>query len=118
MKQIIATKKKTQKDSANIIAKEVIYKELFIARTSNQKYDREKFIANSGATSHLMSSEENMMKPNNAEIKVTIRDSRILTSTNHRDWHSYQKREREIHHVMLYDMAIIPFLYVNICSMM
>ena len=44
MKKNIATKKKTQKESTNNNTEEVIYKELFIAKTPKKKYDRDTFI--------------------------------------------------------------------------
>ena len=50
-----------EKKGGNRICKnfteEIIYDKLFFATTSNQQHDRETFIADSGATSHVVKSE-------------------------------------------------------------
>ena len=46
--------KKAEKEYENNVAEGVIYDKLFIAKTSNQEHDRETFIADSGATSHMV----------------------------------------------------------------
>ena len=53
-------KKKVEKESANNVTEDVVYNELFIAKTSNQGHASETFIPDSGATSHMVNLEENM----------------------------------------------------------
>ena len=53
-KKISKRIKNTEKEYANNLAKDIIYYELFIAKTSNQKHDEETFIVDSGATSHMV----------------------------------------------------------------
>ena len=51
-------KKRVEKESTNNVTEDVIYGELFIVKTSNQELDRETCIADSGATSHIVNTEE------------------------------------------------------------
>ena len=50
MKRIFLQQEKGQKESANNTTEEIIYDELFMGKLSNQKYGRETFFADSGAT--------------------------------------------------------------------
>ena len=53
-------KKKAEKEYAKNITEDEVYNKLFISKTSNQDNDRKIFIAGSGATSHMVNSEDNM----------------------------------------------------------
>ena len=44
---------------------------------------------NSGATAHMVNSEEKMMNPKNAETQVNIGNIGTLTSIKHGDWRGY-----------------------------
>ena len=74
-------KKMAGKWSENKVIEYVIYDKLFITKTSNQEHDKEIFIMDSGATSHLINSEENMTNHKDSEILSTKGDSRTLTKT-------------------------------------
>ena len=90
-------KKKSEKESTNNIIEDLVYDELFIAKTSNQKHVGETFIEYSSATSHMVNSEENMTNLKNSKTRVTIRDSRTLIRKKRGDWHSWQKYDRRLH---------------------
>ena len=53
-------KKNAEKESANNVAEDVIYKSIFIAKISNQNHDRKISISYSGATSYMLNLKENM----------------------------------------------------------
>ena len=78
-KKNISTIKKGPKKSSTNYTEEVIYDKLFIWKTSNQNYDSETFIADSGATSHMLNPEENTKNRKDKETQVTLGDSRTLT---------------------------------------
>ena len=61
-------KKKAEKEYKKNVTEYVIYNKLFIAKTSNQEHDKENFIADFVATSHMVNSEENMTNLKNNEI--------------------------------------------------
>ena len=48
--------------------------------------------------------------------KVIVGDSEKLTEKKLSDWNGYQKCEGKIHHVTLYDTAVIPGLNINLFS--
>ena len=48
--------------------------------------------------------------------KVTIEDSETLTGTNGGDWYGYQKRERKLHYVTLYDTETISGVCVCVLT--
>ena len=58
---------------------------LFIAKFSSQKNYGKTFIANSGATSHMVTTQENMTNLRNAGTQVNVGDSGTLTGKKHRD---------------------------------
>ena len=70
----------------------MLYDELYIAKTSNQEHDSEIFIADSGATSHMVNLENNMTNLKDTETKVTIGDCKNLTGKKLGGCHSWQKR--------------------------
>ena len=74
----VTRRKKTGK-SAKKSTEEIIYEKLLIVKTSNQNYDRETFIVDSVATSHIIKLEENMMNLKDAETQVIVGYSRTLT---------------------------------------
>ena len=59
----------------------MVYDEIFIAKISKQEHDSETFILDSGATSHMVNTEENITNLTIAETRVTVGDSRTLTET-------------------------------------
>ena len=83
------------------VTEEVIDKKLFIIKKPNQDHEGETFIADSGAISHMVNSEENMANLNNSETQVTVGDSINLTGKTHGDWNGYQRRGKKVHNVML-----------------
>ena len=88
---------------------------MFIAKTSNQEHDSKIFIADSGATAHMVNSEENMTNLKDAKTRVTIGNSRIIIRKECGDWHGYQ-RLGKLHHLTLSNMDAIPSLHSNIFS--
>ena len=46
--------KRAEKEYASNITEDIVYNKLFIAKTSNQYHDSQKFIEDSGATSHMV----------------------------------------------------------------
>ena len=53
----MSQEEKGEKESANNVTGYVVYNELFIPKKSNQEHSREMFIADSGATPHMVNSE-------------------------------------------------------------
>ena len=84
-------KKKSGKEYANNVTKDVIYNKLCMAKTSNQEHYSKKFIADFCATPHRVKLEENMIFLKVTETKVTIGDSRTLTGTKCADWNGHQR---------------------------
>ena len=98
------------------VTENVVYNELFITKISNKEHDREIFIADSGAMSHMVNSEENITNLKNAETRVTVGDRKTLTEKKHCDWHGWhgwQKHNEKIHHVTLINTDVIPGLHGN-----
>ena len=81
---------------------------MFIMKCSNQKYDSEKIIADSSAVSHMVTTDENMTKICDAEIRVTVVNSGTLNRAKYGNWHGYHKHDIKIHHVTLSDAAALP----------
>ena len=52
----------------------------------------------SGATSHMIISEENMTNLKESKTRVTVGDSKTITGTKGVNWHGYQRRDRKFHH--------------------
>ena len=75
-------KKTSYKEYTKNVTENVICNKLFITKISNQEHDSKTFIADSGATPHMVNSEENMTNLNNAETQVAVRDRRTLTGVN------------------------------------
>ena len=67
-------KKKSEKESANNITEDIVYNELFVAKTSNKEHDRKIFIVDCGSTSHIVNSENNMTNLKDIKTKVTVSD--------------------------------------------
>ena len=65
----------------------------------------------------MLNLEENMTNLKDAETLVIIGDSITLTGGGCRYWYVYQRRDRKLYHVMLYDTAAIPGLYENLFIM-
>ena len=89
--------KNAKKGSENNVKEDAVYDELFIAKTSNQEHDSETFIADYGATSHMLNLEENTTNLKDAQKRVTIGDSRTLTGTKCGNWHGWHRRDGKIH---------------------
>ena len=85
-------------------------------KTSNKDHDNENFIADSGATSHMVNSEEKITNLKNVETQVTVGDSITITREKLRNWKDYLRDDGKIHGITLSNTAIIPVLYANICS--
>ena len=66
---------------------------------------------------HMVNSEENMTKLKDAEMRVTVRNSKTLTKQKRGDWHRYQRRDGKVHHVTLTNTSGIPGLHVNLFTM-
>ena len=77
------------------------------------KNDRETFIIDSSAMSHLVKSEENMTNLVDEETRVTVGVSRTLTGTKRGIWHDYHKHDVRLHHVALSSTSLSPGLYAN-----
>ena len=60
--------KKAEKESEKNVTEDVIYDELFIAKTSMQHHDRKILIVHSGNTSHMVNLKGNMK---------TLKDTKI-----------------------------------------
>ena len=67
----------------------------------------------SGSTSHMVTTEENMSNICNVEKIINIGDSGSLTRTKCGNWHGYQKHLRKQHQKILSDMDVIPGLHTN-----
>ena len=91
--------------------------EYLFAKMRNQKYDSDRFIADSGATSHMVNSEENMTNLKDTETRVTIGDSRTFICKKCGDWHGYRELDKKIHCMMLSDTAVIIGLHASLFSM-
>ena len=78
-------RKKSKKDAKNSVTEEVVHDKLYIAKGSSNKYDSNTFIPDSGVTSHMITTEENISNLCNAEARVTIGDSITLTGTKRGD---------------------------------
>ena len=65
-------KKKAGKEYENNVTESIVCNKLFTAKTSNQKHDKGIFIADSGATSHMVKSENYITKLKDTKTRVTI----------------------------------------------
>ena len=65
-------RKKAEKEYANNVTEYVIYNEPFMKKKPNQEHYSETFIAESGATSHMVNPEEKMMNLKDAKTRVTV----------------------------------------------
>ena len=84
---------------------------------SNQKHDSETFIADSGATSHILNLEENMKNLKDAKTQVTVGDSRRPSGIERVNCHGWQKRYGKLHCLTLTNTSVIPGIHANIFSM-
>ena len=75
---------------------------------------QKKIIVNLGATSQIVKLEENMSNLKDAKTWATEGDSRTLTEKKLSNWYGYHRRGRKLHHVTLYNTAIISGLHANI----
>ena len=73
--------KQSKTYSANNFAEDVIYNKVFIAKTSDKYNDSKTCISDSGVISHMVNSEENLMKLKYAKTLVTVGDRRNITLT-------------------------------------
>ena len=80
---------------------------------SNQKYGIKTFIADSGTISHMVNTEEIITNLHNAETRVTVGYSRNLNGKTG-NWRGYQKRDKKLHHVMLFDTDIMTGLHTSL----
>ena len=80
MKKRIAIRRKGGILICRNVAEDVIYDKLFIEK-HHTKSVIEKNIADSGAISHMVKLEENMINLKDSETRVIIEDSRTLTGT-------------------------------------
>ena len=79
----------------------------FIFIYKKRKYDNKKITPNSGATSHMAGSKENMPYLSDAERKVSVRGSGKLTRKKQKNLPGNQKRGVKFHHVALTDTEIV-----------
>ena len=77
------------------------------------KYDSGTFITDYSATSHVVTTEENITNLCDAETQFTVGDSGTLTGTKLGNWHEYQKCYRQLHHATWSNTAI-PGLHANL----
>ena len=109
-------KKAKTKDAKNV-TEEIIYDKLFIVKELNQKCDSETFIADSDAMSHMVTPEENMTNLCYDRKQVTVGYSGTITGTNRGNWNGYQKCDGKLHHMMLFDTAVVPGLHKILFNM-
>ena len=86
-------------------------------KTAIQYHDSETFIADYGAMSHMVNSEENMTYLKDAETWVTSGDNININGIKRVDWHGYQRCDRKLPCVALSNTALIPGLHPNLFSM-
>ena len=101
-------KKTVKKEPVKNFTEELTHKEIFIANGSSKKYDSKKFITDSCAMSHIVTAEENMSKLHDTETRVSTGDSVTLNGIKRDNFHGYQKRDKKLHFVKIYDPSIIP----------
>ena len=104
---------KSRKEATNVTEKFIHY-ELFITKVPSKIYNRKIFIAYYGATSHMVTNEVNMINLQDVEIRVTVGYSGTLIGTKNDNCRGYQKDDRKLHLLILYDMDVIPGLHENI----
>ena len=86
----------------------------YFLKKLNKEHDSVIFIVDSGATSHMVKSENYITKLKDTRTRVTIWDRRTLTGTKHGNWHDWNKRSRKLHPVTLTNMVVIPCLHPNL----
>ena len=74
------------------------------------------YIVDSGATSHMVKSEENMTNLKDAKTRVTVGYIRTLTGTKCDNCNIWKKRDGKIHRVTLTNTAVISGLHAYIFS--
>ena len=70
----------------------------------------------SGATSHMVNSEDNLMKLEYAKTGVTVGDSSALIVTTCGNWRCYWIHDEELHSIPLSNWDVIPGLNASIFS--
>ena len=94
-----------------------MYDRNFIMKMSNQNHESKTFIVDSGATSHMVNSEENMTNLRDAETRVTIGDTRTLTGKKRGNWYIYQRRGIKLHCVTLFNTELFPGLHAYLFNL-
>ena len=85
-------------------------------KAPNQEHDRKTFIANYGATSHILNSEENMSNLKDSKTLVTVGYSRKITGAKCGNWHIWHRLDIILQRATLTNMAVIPGPHTNIFS--
>ena len=81
-RKILLQEEKVQKRICKNSIEEIIHDKLFIAKSSRNKYDINKFIADYGTTSYVVTKEENVSNLWNVKTITTVWDGGTITGKN------------------------------------
>ena len=85
-----------------------------LQKTSDKYNDSKTCISDSGVISHMVNSEENLMKLKYAKTLFTVGDRRNITLTTCGNWRGYWRHDKTLHRLMISNMDVITGLHSNI----